>query len=505
MSIKPTAQLKAERMAERIKLDRGVPLVIQSQPASKWFIQLSVALGVALALLGPFSAAMARDLPDFTELVERHSPAVVNISTVQSREQPSQSTRPGVPQGDLEEFFRRFLPDGAPRGRGGQPRPPQSLGSGFIVSADGYILTNNHVIEDADKIVVRLTDRRELDAELIGADARSDLAVIKVEAKNLPVVKLGNSERLKVGEWVLAIGSPFGFDASVTAGIVSAKGRSLPTEQGENYVPFIQSDVAINPGNSGGPLFNLAGEVVGINSQIYTRSGGFMGVSFSIPIDVAMDVADQLKKDGRVSRGWLGVVIQDVSRDLAESFNLKKPGGALVAGVSADGPAGKAGVLEGDIITKFNGKTVDLSADLPHLVGRARAGSNATLTVVRAGKTRRIKVRIGELADRGSQQIGALVPQTTEPSRLGLVVEDLVEEERARLGIEAGVRVVSSEGAAADASIAAGDVITMLDNKSVDTVAKFDQIADGLAAGKPVPVLTLRNGSKSFRALRVPK
>lgn len=474
--------------------------MIRTQPRHRWLTQLST----AFLMLAFASSASARDLPDFTQLVERHSPAVVNISTEQTRDETSPSIRRGAPQGDLEEFFRRFLPDGG-QGNGGPARPPRSLGSGFIVSTDGYILTNNHVIEDADKIIVRLTDRRELEAELIGADERSDLAVIKVKAKNLPVVKLGNSEALKVGEWVLAIGSPFGFDASVTAGIVSAKGRSLPTENGENYVPFIQSDVAINPGNSGGPLFNLAGEVVGINSQIYTRSGGFMGVSFSIPIDVAMDVADQLKKDGRVSRGWLGVVIQDVSRELAEGFGLKKPGGALVNRVLGDGPAGKAGVETGDIITHFNGKTVDLSADLPHLVGRARAGSNATLTVVREGKTKKLKVRIGELADRGSPQIGALTPQAAEPSRLGLVVEELAEEERQRLGIAQGVRVVNSVGAAAAASIAPGDVITMLDNKAVDSLASFNKIANGLASGKAVPVLTLRDGAPSFRALRVPE
>ena len=473
----------------------------QTQPALRWLVQIGACVALLLSLGTLSSAAAARDLPDFTELVERHSPAVVNISTEQDPDGAARRAPEGRP--DLEDFFRRFLPDGAPSP--GQGRPAQSLGSGFIVSNDGYILTNNHVIEGADKIIVRLTDRRQLEAQLIGADERSDLAVIKVEAKNLPVVKLGNSERLKVGEWVLAIGSPFGFDASVTAGIVSAKGRSLPTEQGENYVPFIQSDVAINPGNSGGPLFNLAGEVVGINSQIYTRSGGFMGVSFSIPIDVAMDVADQLKKDGRVSRGWLGVVIQDVSRDLAESFNLKKPGGALVAEVLSDGPAGSAGVEAGDIITHFNGKTVDLSADLPHLVGRARAGSNATLTVVRAGKTKRLKVRIGELADRGSPQIGAITEPAVEPSRLGLVVEELLADDRQRLGIDQGVRVVSSTGAAAAASIASGDIITMLDNKSVDSIAKFDEITNSLQAGKAVPVFTLRNGTASFRALRVPE
>ena len=465
------------------------------------FTALAFVLAAALlTLVAP--AASGRELPDFTELVEKYSPAVVNISTEQSPN--SRQRNSGNEQ--LDEFFRRFFPDGGGPGRGA-PNAPRSLGSGFIVSADGYILTNNHVVENADKIIVRLNDRRELEAELIGADERSDLAVLKVAAKNLPSIKLGNSERLKVGEWVLAIGSPFGFDYSVTAGIVSAKGRSLPTENNENYVPFIQTDVAINPGNSGGPLFNLDGEVIGINSQIYTRSGGFMGVSFAIPIDVAMEVADQLKTNGRVSRGWLGVVIQDVDRDLAESFGLKKPGGALVAQVLEDGPADKGGVQAGDIIVKFNGEEVDLSADLPHLVGRTRASSTASVEVVRAGKTRRLKVKIGELADTGSPLLGSSGGSggTAAPSRLGLTVEALSNAELERLALSQGVRVVQAEGAAADAGIGPGDIITRLDNKPVESIAEFTRIVDGLAGGKSVPVLIVRNGTPTFRALRVPE
>ena len=463
---------------------------------------LALLLVAACALLSP--GAAAKELPDFTSLVERQSPAVVNISTEQNA---SSRRRRNSGNEQLDEFFRRFFPDGGGPDGPGRPNAPRSLGSGFIVSADGYILTNNHVVADADKIIVRLNDRRELEAKLIGADERSDLAVLKIEARNLPVVKLGNSEKLKVGEWVLAIGSPFGFDYSVTAGIVSAKGRSLPTENGENYVPFIQTDVAINPGNSGGPLFDLDGEVVGINSQIYTRSGGFMGVSFAIPIDVAMEVADQLKKDGRVSRGWLGVSIQDVDRELAESFGLKKPGGALVAQVLKDGPADKGGIQAGDIIVKFNGQEVDLSADLPHLVGRTRAGTNATLDVVRAGKSKRLRVKIGELTDDGNPFVASAddaPEEETAESRIGLTVESLAKSDLERLSISEGVRVTVSKGAAEEAGIAPGDVITRLNNKPVKSVASFTKIVDGLASGKSVPVLIVRNATPTFRALRVP-
>ncbi len=352
-----------------------------------------------------WSAAWAADLPDFTKLVEQNAPAVVNISTIQHPDAAASSRNE-----ELEEFFRRFFP---PDGDGNPAHPPQvpyvpprSLGSGFVIGSDGYILTNNHVVEDADEIVVRFNDRREMNATLVGADPRSDLAVLKVNATNLPTVKVGRSGRLKVGEWVLAIGSPFGFDYSVTAGIVSAKGRSLPDERNENYVPYIQTDVAINPGNSGGPLFNLAGEVVGINSQIYSNSGGFMGVSFAIPIDMAMDVVKQLRQTGHVSRGWLGVLIQEVNRDLAESFGLSRPQGALVTQVMAGSPADTAGLKAGDIITRFNGTEIEFSSDLPHVVGRTPAGSTAKLRVVRGGQEQTVNVIIGELADRDEQSDG---------------------------------------------------------------------------------------------------
>lgn len=331
-----------------------------------------------LALLGQATLAQA-DLPDFTPLVESASPAVVNISTKQKV--PARGATAQMPELEglppiFREFFEHSIPQmpGAP-GRG-QQREAQSLGSGFIISDDGYVLTNNHVVAGADEIIVRLPDRSELEAKLIGADPRSDVAVLKVEGKGLPTVKIGRSDELKAGEWVLAIGSPFGFDHTVTAGIVSATGRSLPNE---SYVPFIQTDVAINPGNSGGPLFNLKGEVVGINSQIFTRSGGFMGLSFAIPIDVAMDVANQLRTDGKVNRGWLGVVIQEVNKDLAESFGLERPAGALVAQVMDGGPAARSGLRVGDVILSLNGKPIVMSADLPHLVGALKPGSKAQI------------------------------------------------------------------------------------------------------------------------------
>jgi serine protease Do len=454
---------------------------------------------VAFAVLAPVAVVEARELPDFTELVEKNAAAVVNISTVQ-RNDPHE----GVPQArseEFDEFFRRFFP---PDGSRGMPfARPRSLGSGFVLSADGFILTNNHVVEDADEIMVRFNDRRELPAKLIGADPRSDLALLKVEASGLPTVRLASGDDLKVGEWVLAIGSPFGFDYSVTAGIVSAKGRSLPTEQNENYVPFIQTDVAINPGNSGGPLFNLEGEVVGINSQIYSNSGGFMGVSFAIPIDVAMDVVDQLKASGKVARGWLGVIIQEVSRDLAESFGLDRPHGALVTRVLEDGPAEEAGIREGDIIVAFDGKTIDFSSELPPVVGRARVGEEVPLLVVREGKEITLDVTVGQLPDR-SDQVAAAEPGAPQTSRLGVTVEAIPAEQRERLGAEGGVRVLEVDGAAAEAGIRAGDVITRLDNQPVADPEGFNTIAESLTAGRSVPVLIIRGQTPTFLALRVP-
>lgn len=467
----------------------------------------SMSLFTLLIALVWSMASSARDLPDFTELVEDNAPAVVNISTVQKSQRGARSARPGRPGNDeLEEFFRRFFPPGRGGPEGNAPfRSPQSLGSGFILSRDGYVLTNNHVVDGAEEIVVRLSDRRELNAELVGADPRSDLALLKVEAKNLPTVKLGNSKALKVGAWVLAIGSPFGFDYSVTAGIVSAKGRSLPTARNENYVPYIQTDVAINPGNSGGPLFNLSGEVIGINSQIYSNSGGFMGVSFAIPINVAMEVVEQLKASGKVSRGWLGVVIQEVNRDLAESFGLKRPQGALVARVLENSPAEQAGLQEGDVIIAFNGEPIDLSSELPHLVGRVPAGSTAKLRVQRGGKPISLNVEIGELAaDSGELAGRGRAPSDQNNSELGLGIEALPSGTADQLNISGGVRVVSATGPAQEAGLRPGDIITRINNQAIDDPKDFADVTKKLPRGRSVPVLIIRGEVPTFLAFRIP-
>ncbi|HLV16909.1 MAG TPA: DegQ family serine endoprotease [Pseudomonas sp.] len=451
-----------------------------------------------LVLLGGHALTAQAQLPDFTSLVEEASPAVVNISTRQKvpARGHSQLMIPdleGLPP-LFREFFERNLPQVPRNGR--QPEA-QSLGSGFIISSDGYVLTNNHVVADADEIIVRMSDRSELEAKLVGADPRSDVALLKIEGRNLPTVKLGKSENLKVGEWVLAIGSPFGFDYSVTAGIVSAKGRSLPNE---SYVPFIQTDVAINPGNSGGPLFNLDGEVVGINSQIFTRSGGFMGLSFAIPITVALDVANQLKETGKVSRGWLGVVIQEVNKDLAESFGLDRPAGALVAQVLEDGPAAKGGLRVGDVILRLDNHPIVMSSDLPHRVGVLKPGTTSRLEVMRDGKRRTLNVTIGALPDDEE----AAVPRTsggTERSanRLGVTVTDLTEEQRRSLDLQGGVIIKGVQGGPAVAiGLRPGDVITHLNNQAIKSSQHFAQVARDLPKNRSVSMRVLRQGRASF-------
>ena len=460
-----------------------------------------LALLASLALAAGSASAAARGLPDFTDLVDEQSAAVVNISTVYRSNGGGRGLPPGMDPEDLPEFFRYFF-RGMPEG--GQQRERRSLGSGFILSEDGYVLTNNHVVEDADEIFVRLVDRREFEAEVVGTDPRSDLALLKVDAEDLPRVRIGRSEALEAGEWVLAIGSPFGFDYSVTAGIVSAKGRSLPNENNENYVPFIQTDVAINPGNSGGPLFDLEGRVIGINSQIYTRSGGFMGLSFAIPIDVAMEVVEQLKETGSVSRGWLGVMIQDVNRDLAESFGLDKPAGALVAQVVPDSPAADAGLEPGDIIVEFAGEEIDRSGDLPHVVGRIRSGTEVRAVVVREGDRRRIDVRVGELDDAGPRVAGD--SGRAHDDLLGLTVRELPPPARERLGIEGGVQIERvEEGPAAAAGLRRGDVIARVNNRPVESVAAFRELVRGLPRGRSIPVLVIRGGTPTFVPLEIPE
>ena len=458
-------------------------------------------LSLAALLLMAQAMFASAQLPEFTGLVEQASPAVVNISTRQAI--PTQaSALPPQMLPDLEglppvfrEFFERSIPR-APQGQAPRQRQAQSLGSGFIISRDGYVLTNNHVVADADEIIVRLSDRSELEARLVGADPRTDVALLKVEGRNLPTVRLGNSERLKVGEWVLAIGSPFGFDHSVTAGIVSAKGRSLPNE---NYVPFIQTDVAINPGNSGGPLFNLEGEVVGINSQIFTRSGGFMGLSFAIPIDVAMNVAEQLKADGKVSRGWLGVVIQEVNKDLAESFGLDKPAGALVAQVLDGGPAARGGLRVGDVILAIDGRPIVVSADLPHQVGNLKPGTRVRLDVVRGGERQRIDLAIGALPEEDEMLAGGQDAPARSSNRLGVTVADLSAEQQKALELEGGalIREVQN-GPAAVIGLRPGDVITHLNNESIDSARTFEKVAQALPKNRSVSMRVLRQGRASF-------
>ena len=462
---------------------------------ARWVFLLLASLVISCGQAGP----QAGTLPDFTELVEQQGAAVVNISTLQRVGGAEGAGRgPQVP-----EFFRHFF-EGMEEQFNTPPRDAQSQGSGFIISGDGYILTNYHVVRGADRILVRLQDRRELEAELIGHDEQSDLALLHIEEDDLPVVRIGSSRDLKVGQWVVAIGAPFGFESTVTAGIVSALGRSLPNE---NYVPFIQTDVAINPGNSGGPLFNLDGEVVGINSQIVSQSGGFMGLSFSIPIDMAMDVVKQLRETGRVARGWLGVLIQDVDRDLAESFGLDKPAGALVAQVMADSPAAKAGLEAGDVVVRFNGEAVDRSAQLPHLVGRLAPGAEAAMEVVRDGKRKTLKLVVGELPDdlrqgRGGSGKPEAAPQAAAP--LGLTVAPLAAEDLAKLDIETGVRITDVQpGPAARAGIRAGDVLRTLNNLDVESPEALQEIAQGLPPNSWVPALVQRGDNPRFMAIRI--
>ena len=461
---------------------------------------------LTLALL--FSGlAAARELPDFTDLAEQNSPVVVNISTHQASRtrsgQLKQFEMPQLPEGSpLNDLFRHFFGDQLDQ----MPEhDTQSLGSGFIISKDGYILTNYHVIDGADEVIVRLTDRKVYEGKVVGSDKQSDVALLKIDADDLPVARLGQSSKLKVGEWVLAIGSPFGFDHTVTAGIVSAKGRSLPSE---SYVPFIQTDVAINPGNSGGPLFNLDGEVVGINSQIYSRTGGFMGLSFAIPIELAVSVADQIRTKGHVSRGYLGVLIQDVDRNLAESFGLKHPRGALVARVLPKSPAEAAGLQVGDIILEYDGKQLLNSSELPPMVGTSPVDGKAKLLVLRNGKEMEIAVQIGELPTEAENGPVELTPaEPTRSERLGLQLQDLSDTQREQLGIGAAKGVLVEAvvpGPARDAGIRDGDVIMMFNGVAVASVQTLEEQIAGLKGGQSVAVLVQRGDNPLFLALRTP-
>ncbi len=450
---------------------------------------------ILICLCAPY--AVARELPDFTELVEKQGPAVVNVSSTQIvRNAQSLPGIPNLPKGDpFLEFFNRFAPQ-LPR-----ERESQSLGSGFIISDDGYIMTNAHVVGSADGITVRLTDKREFKAKVIGVDKRTDVALIKIEASGLPKITQGDPNLLKVGEWVVAIGSPFGFDSSVTAGIVSAKGRSLPQE---NYVPFIQTDAAVNPGNSGGPLFNMKGEVIGINSQIYSRSGGYMGLSFAIPIDVAMEVANQLRVSGKVTRGRIGVTIQEVTRDLAESFGLSKSGGALISSVEKGGAADKAGIQVSDVILKFDGKTVSASGDLPRMVAATRPGSKVTVQVWRKGESKEIHLTVGEMPGDDQVAQGGSTGPGESVARLGLVLSELSAEQKNELQVKGGLLVEEVKStSAARAELRRGDIILAIGNVDVGSVEQFNEALKQIPKGRNIALLVRREDGVYYIALKL--
>ena len=466
---------------------------------------------IGLSLVATMNTPVyAKDLPDFTELAEKHGAEVVNISVTQIvRADVVGMPFPGM-EGDeqMQEFFKRFgipLMPGMP-GQGGSPQPDyksQSLGSGFIISSDGYILTHAHVVNEADEVIVKLSDKREFKAKIIGADKRTDVALVKIEATGLPKVTVGDPAKLKVGEWVAAIGSPFGLENTMTAGIVSAKGRALPQE---NFVPFIQTDVAINPGNSGGPLFNLAGEVVGINSQIYSRSGGSMGLSFSIPIDVAIEISNQLKATGKITRGWLGIAIQELTKDLAESFGMKNTNGALVAGVEKNGPADKGGLEAGDVITKFDGKTIIASADLPRAVGASKPGKVAAVEILRKGSAKTLNIGVGEMPTDSVEatQNNKAAPKA-EANKIGLTLKELTPPQKKKLNGKNGLLVIESVGSAAQAGIRRGDVILGLNNSESQSVEQFNKQINGVAAGKTVAVLVQRGENTLYVPIKIVK
>jgi serine protease Do len=477
-------------------------------------------LGAALAL-GIASHAQAQPpqpaLPNFADLVEKHGPAVVNIRT-EARAQRTQI--PGLSEDDpMYEFFRRFMPPEqrqSPHGRNDRdnnkdkgerrgPLRPFGLGSGFVISADGYIVTNAHVIENAEEIYVRFTDKREMKAKVIGADKRSDVALVKVEATNLAFLKLGDSNATRVGEWVLAIGSPFGFANSVTAGILSAKSRDLPADStASDAVPFLQTDVAVNPGNSGGPLFNLRGEVIGINSQIFSRTGSYAGISFAIPIDYAANVIDQLKKSGKVTRGRIGVAIQNVTRDLADSLGLAKTDGAVVGAVEDDSPAAKAGIEVGDVIIKVDGRSIESSSDLSRTIRAVRPGQKVAVSLWRAGKMRDFTIVVGEFKDEEATRTatGKARKETAKPGKLGLAVAEVGAEQRKALKIQGGVAVEAVDGQALAAGIEPGDVILRVNNVDIKDVKGYNDAVAKLDAKRPVALLIRDEAGTRFVTLR---
>ena len=445
------------------------------------------------------------ELPDFTKLVEDNKASIVNISTVRKKNN-SNSVNPDIQNEELNDFLKKFFGDkGFEEPNKKKPKRSQSMGSGFVYSSNGYIITNHHVIADADQIIVKLNDKRELDAKLIGSDPSSDIALLKIKAKNLKPVKIGKSENVKVGQWVLAIGSPFGFESTVTAGIVSAIGRSLPND---NYVPFIQTDVAINPGNSGGPLFNLNGEVIGINAQIFSRSGGFMGLSFAIPMDVADNVVTQIKKSGKVSRGWLGVYIQEVTNNLAKSFGMKNPSGALISKIISGGPASKSDLKVGDIILKFDNKKIDTSSSLPPIVGNTRVGKNVNIEILRNGKRKKIKFKVEELPiQTASKNIKKNNSKKISKNILGMTIENISNEDRKILGIDnkLGVKVREVSGNPAyESGLLKNDIIYQISGKNIMNVKQFEGIIKKMKKGDFASLLVRRSqGNSIYLAIKI--
>ncbi|PAT39770.1 serine peptidase [Vandammella animalimorsus] len=502
------AAAQPQRRAHRVAGAAATLLLVASGALALHSSPSQAEQPAAPAIAAP--AVVVGGLPDFTQLVERVGPSVVNIRT--TARVPMRGLRGGLPgmDEDMMEFFRQFglpVPGMPPQRRG--PRGdsesrtvPNGVGSGFIISGDGYILTNHHVVEGSEDVIVTLTDQREFKAKVIGSDERTDVALIKIDAHNLPTVRIGNVEQLKVGEWVMAIGSPFGLENSVTAGIVSAKQRDTGS-----YLPFIQTDVAVNPGNSGGPLLNMRGEVVGINSQIYSRSGGFMGISFAIPIDEAMQVSEQLKGNGRVVRGRIGVRIGPVSAEVAESLGLqRRNAGALVSAVEPDSPAASAGLQAGDIITHFNGKAIDSVSDLPRLVGSTAPGSQGTLQIFRHGKTQQLNITVGETPasanEAGGARSGASQQEQAKANAFGLAAQDLSEAEKKSLGVRGGVRVSAVSGAAAQAGIEAGDVVLAIGQTEVLNRQDFDTALRKVDAKRPISVLIRRDDWAQYVLIR---
>jgi len=479
-----------------------------------WLGSALISAGLVFGLVAGPAAAQTRTLPDFTDLVEQVGPSVVNIRTTEKVQPRSSQGNPG--EEEMLEFFRRFglpapnMPRPGPRQRTPQQQDeqqreqPRGVGSGFVLTSDGLIMTNAHVVEGAEDVIVTLTDKREFKAKIIGSDKRSDVALVKIEASGLPVIRAGDVGRLKVGEWVMAIGSPFGLENSVTAGIVSAKQRDTG-----DFLPFIQTDVAINPGNSGGPLINMRGEVVGINSQIYSRSGGFMGISFSIPIDEAIRVSDQLRSQGRVSRGRIGVTIDQVSKEVAESLGLGKSTGALVKAVEAGAPADKAGVEPGDVILKFDGRVIEKSMDLPRFVGSTKPGTRSALTVLRKGATRELQVTIAEIESEKAEAKAVAPAPKAKPSTVtqayGLTVSELSDSQRKELKIKAGVAVEAVTDAAARAGLAEGDIILQLDSTEVASVKDVEAILAKHDKAKPLVVLYRRGDWTQYTLMRAGK